>query len=121
MAICEQHGLQVKWFDEEARAVCRRRRVDQVTIRSAGNGAGQPAFAQPGGRLKYELAFFIGHKVLHNGDGASRLTAPCIRGRRGIELRAGMGAQDVLYAWRDFECSFFAVLCCARAFRFADF
>ena len=28
---------------------------------------------------------------------------------------AGMGAQDVLYAWRDFECSFFAgALLCPR-------
>jgi hypothetical protein len=44
---------------------------------------------------------------MHSGDGdASQSTA-------------GMGAQDVLYAWRDFECSFFAgaLLCPRMPFR----
>ena len=67
-------------------------------------------------RLKYELAFFVGHKILHNGDGI-------ISPHKGVQAgeaetqgsAAGMGAQDVLFAWRDFECSFFAgALLCPR-------
>jgi hypothetical protein len=68
------------------------------------------------GRLKYELAFFIGHKVLHNGDGAiSPHSAMHSGDGETSSSAAGMGAQDVLYAWRDFECSFFAgALLCPR-------
>jgi Protein of unknown function (DUF3612) len=68
------------------------------------------------GRLKYELAFFIGHKVLHNGDGAiSPHSAMHSGDGEASSSAAGMGAQDVLYAWRDFECSFFAgALLCPR-------
>jgi hypothetical protein len=67
-------------------------------------------------RLKYELAFFVGHKILHNGDGAisPHSAAPSGDGEPHTSS-AGMGAQDVLYAWRDFECSFFAgALLCPR-------
>ena len=44
---------------------------------------------------------------MHSGDGEASTSA------------AGMGAQDVLYAWRDFECSFFAgaLLCPRTPFR----
>jgi hypothetical protein len=67
-------------------------------------------------RLKYELAFFIGHKILHNGDGAiSPHSAMHSGAGEASNSTAGMGAQDVLYAWRDFECSFFAgALLCPR-------
>ncbi len=70
-------------------------------------------------RLRYDLAYFIGHRLLHNGDGlvsaheaswSVKVEQPAVAGAAG-----GMGAQDVLYAWRDFECSFFAgALLCAR-------
>src|SRR5258707_70708 len=71
-------------------------------------------------RLRYELAYFIGHRLLHNGDGLVSpreatwgLEAESAAGPAGVR---GMGAQDVLYAWRDFECSFFAgALLCPRA------
>ncbi len=68
-------------------------------------------------RLKYELAFFVGHKILHNGDGAisPHSAVHSARERAPRPPRRGMGAQDVLYAWRDFECSFFAgALLCPR-------
>jgi hypothetical protein len=62
------------------------------------------------------LAFFIGHKVLHNGDGAiSPRSATQAGDGDALSSAGGMGAQDVLYAWRDFECSFFAgALLCPR-------
>jgi hypothetical protein len=62
-------------------------------------------------RLKFDLAAHIGHKVLHGGDG---LKSPHATGGEmggspeGGSAAAGMNAQDVLHAWRDFECSFFA-------------
>jgi transcriptional regulator with XRE-family HTH domain len=117
LAICKRHGLQIKWFDEEARGA-----------QSPGGALIRSRFEAPGtvlvnrrlrsqeGRLKYELAFFIGHKVLHNGDGAISPHSAMYSGDgEASSSAAGMGAQDVLYAWRDFECSFFAgALLCPR-------
>src|SRR5450631_11915 len=117
MAICKRHGLQVKWFDETTPGG-----------QTPGGALIRSRFEAPGtvlvnrrlrsqeGRLKYELAFFIGHKVLHNGDGAiSPHSAMHSGDGETSSSAAGMGAQDVLYAWRDFECSFFAgALLCPR-------
>jgi Zn-dependent peptidase ImmA (M78 family) len=73
-------------------------------------------------RLKFDLATHIGHKVLHGGDG---MKSPHATGgemggspESGSE-NAGLRAQDVLHAWRDFECSFFAgaLLCPKIPFR----
>jgi hypothetical protein len=117
MAICKQHGLQIKWFDEEARdgqppagALIRSR------FEAPGTVLVNRRLRSQEGRLKYELAFFIGHKVLHNGDGAiSPHSAMHSGDGEASSSAAGMGAQDVLYAWRDFECSFFAgALLCPR-------
>lgn len=117
LAICERHGLQVKWFDEEARGG---QRGGGALIRSRFEAPGTVLVNRrlrgQEGRLKYELAFFIGHKVLHNGDGAiSPHSAMHSGDGETSSSAAGMGAQDVLYAWRDFECSFFAgALLCPR-------
>lgn len=112
VGLCKRHGLEIRWFDDTRRA-----------------NAGPPVrarFETPGivhvnrrlrhqeERLKYELAFFVGHKILHEGDG---LISPRYAAHTDefAAAPAGMGAQDVLYAWRDFECSFFAgALLCPR-------
>jgi hypothetical protein len=74
-------------------------------------------------RLKFDLASHIGHKVLHGGDG---LKSPHATGGEmgespdsGSPFHAGIEARDVLLAWRDFECSFFAgaLLCPKVPFR----
>ena len=114
--ICKRNGLQIRWFDDHAG--------------KAGDAPVRARFAAPGTvfvnnrlkkqpeRLKYDLAFFIGHKILHNGDGLiSPHSATQTRDADadGPGSRGGMGAQDVLHAWRDFECSFFAgALLCPR-------
>jgi transcriptional regulator with XRE-family HTH domain len=114
MEICKRHCLEVKWFDGDGRkpngALVRSRFEAPGTVFINKRLRGQEE------RLKYELAFFIGHKILHNGDGmisphsAMQSTDGDSAGSAG-----GMGAQDVLYAWRDFECSFFAgALLCPR-------
>ncbi|HEX3397606.1 MAG TPA: DUF3612 domain-containing protein [Steroidobacteraceae bacterium] len=116
--ICERHGLQIKWFDGDGRkssgALVRSRFEAPATVLINKRLRGQSE------RLKYELAFFVGHKILHNGDG---MISPHSAAQSGDGespgSAAGMGAQDVLYAWRDFECSFFAgaLLCPRTPFR----
>jgi transcriptional regulator with XRE-family HTH domain len=120
MAICESHGLQVKWFDGDGR------KPSGALVRSRFEAPGtvfvNRRLRSQHERLKYDLAFFIGHKVLHNGDGAiSPHSTVSAADAGGTALdgpggsAAGMGPQDVLYAWRDFECSFFAgALLCPR-------
>jgi transcriptional regulator with XRE-family HTH domain len=114
MGICERHGLQIKWFDGDGRkpsgALVRSRFEAPATVLINKRLRGQEE------RLKYELAFFVGHKILHNGDG---MISPHSTAQSGDAESpgsvGGMGAQDVLYAWRDFECSFFAgALLCPR-------
>ena len=114
MAICKRHGLQVRWFDGDAR------KPSGALVRSQFEAPGtvliNKRLRNQEERLKYELAFFIGHKILHNGDGAiSPHSAIHTGDGEAAGSAAGMGAQDVLYAWRDFECSFFAgALLCPR-------
>ncbi len=116
MTICKRHGLHIRWFDGEGTG---------ADARLPGGGLMRSRFEAPNTvlvntrlrkqeeRLKYELAFFIGHKVLHNGDGA--ISPRGARDSEPVSSAPGMGAQDVLSAWRDFECSFFAgALLCPR-------
>lgn len=112
--ICRKLGLQIRWFDDEsepARAMVRSRFEAPHTVWINKRLKAQ----EP--RLKYELAFFAGHRIMHNGDG---LVSPHEATWNEVaEAAAGgtsMGPQDVLYAWRDFECSSFAAaLMCPRA------
>lgn len=114
LAICKHLGLQIKWFeekDESARAMVRSRFEAPNTVWINKRLKTQ----EP--RLKYELAFFAGHRIMHNGDG---LISPHeATWNESAEATAGgtsMGPQDVLHAWRDFECgSFAAALLCPRA------
>ena len=74
-------------------------------------------------RLKYDLANHIGHKVLHDGDGAR---APQVSGGRVSDRRhdgasLNVDAKDILYAWRDFECSYFAAALLAPKTPFRQF
>jgi transcriptional regulator with XRE-family HTH domain len=120
IAICKRHGLQIRWFDDHGPAAVARM-PSGALIRSRFEAPAtvlvNKRLRNQEERLKYELAFFIGHKVLHNGDGAISPHSAMHSGD-GEALSssaAGMGAQDVLYAWRDFECSFFAgALLCPR-------
>ena len=70
-------------------------------------------------RLKYDLALYIAHKVLHDGDG--QISNHASGGELGGSPRPfehkseEIKQKDILYAWRDFECSFFAgALLCPR-------
>jgi len=74
-------------------------------------------------RLKFDLANHIGHKILHGGDGAR---APQVSGGRVSDRRhdgesLNVDAKDILYAWRDFECSYFAAALLAPKTPFRQF
>jgi transcriptional regulator with XRE-family HTH domain len=127
MALCKRHGLEIRWFDRKP--VLARHNDDEVrsVVRSFFDSPGtvyvNNALQSDAARLKFDLASHIGHKVLHGGDG---LKSPHATGGEigespdsGSPLRAGIEARDVLLAWRDFECSFFAgaLLCPKVPFR----
>lgn len=68
-------------------------------------------------RLKYDLAVQIGHCVLHNKDGVN--SALITKDKTKEVESSHVNPQDILFAWRDFECSFFAgaLLCPKVPFR----
>ncbi len=74
-------------------------------------------------RLKYDLANHIAHKVLHDGDGARspQTSGGRVSGRRHESDSESLDAKDVLYAWRDFECSYFAAALLAPKTPFRQF
>lgn len=119
MRLTRQHGLTVRWFerkpvlardkDRELRSVVRSFFESPRTLYLNRGLQADPA------RLKFDLASHLGHKVLHGGDGLK--SAHATGGEMGGSPEGGassggritpMSAQDVLHAWRDFECSFFA-------------
>jgi transcriptional regulator with XRE-family HTH domain len=118
LAICKAHGLAIKWFDAKAR------RDGEPLVRSRYEPPGtvvvNERLRDQEARLKYELAFYLGHKILHNGDGMilPHHATQSVQADNGAGP-APMGAQDVLFAWRDFECSVFAgaLLCPRQPFR----
>ncbi len=126
MGMAKLHGLQLRWFERRAALVRDNDQEVRSTVRSFFEAPhtvylNQALRADPA-RLKFDLATHIGHKVLHGGDG---MKSPHATGgemggspESGSE-NAGLRAQDVLHAWRDFECSFFAgaLLCPKIPFR----
>src|SRR5512146_2102463 len=115
LRLCRQHGLAVRWFDRkpvlardndrELRSVLRSFFESPRTVYLNRGLQASPA------RLKFDLATHLGHKLLHGGDGlkSAHATGGEMGGSpEGGAQAAGMSPQDVLHAWRDFECSFFA-------------
>ena len=74
-------------------------------------------------RLKFDLANHIAHKILHDGDGARapQVSGGRVSGRRHDAESESLDAQDILFAWRDFECSYFAAALLAPKTPFRQF
>ena len=74
-------------------------------------------------RLKFDLANHIAHMVLHDGDGARtpRVSGGPATGRRYDADSPNIHAQDILFAWRDFECGYFAAALLAPKTPFRQF
>ena len=116
MHLYRQHGLSLRWFerkpllardkDGEVRSMVRSFFESPRTVYLNRGLQSDPA------RLKFDLASHLGHKVLHGGDGlkSAHATGGEVGGspEGGTPAATGMSAHDVLHAWRDFECSFFA-------------
>ena len=131
MAITRQHGLEIKWFDKIPAEIAQANSCNP-------DGLVSSFFTPPATiyvneilksypkRLKYDLSVHIGHCVLHDKDG---LKSVLIAGSNQPENNSAgypdgncssdVNPQEILYAWRDFECSFFAgaLLCPKVPFR----
>ncbi len=130
-AIASKAGLAISWFDT----------VPGEIAQEAGSGPQSvvSSFFEPPNkihvnerlkmrpaRLKYDLAVHIGHCVLHNKDGLKSVMVAgqshgdgIYDGNLSSQQSSTVDAQDILHAWRDFECSFFAgaLLCPKVPFR----
>ena len=127
--ICKNLGLKIRWFDREP---------DLMLDETGGyaNNLVRSFFVAPDQifvnerlrkqpqRLKYDLAVQIGHRVLHGADGVKGImVAGRSSSNRGVllsdSLQTSVDTQDIIHAWRDFECSFFAaaLLCPKVPFR----
>src|SRR5579871_4043877 len=113
--LCKQHGLEIRWFERKPVLVRDKDREVRSMVRSffepPGTVYANRALQSDPARLKFDLAAHIAHKVLHGGDGLK--SAHATGGEMGGSPESGsdavgMDPQDVLHAWRDFECSFFA-------------
>jgi Zn-dependent peptidase ImmA (M78 family) len=127
MEISEARGLKISWFT---------RLPEMEDVTDASNKLVTSYFQPPRTvylnkilksnipRLKYELAVHIGHNVLHNSDGEKSIMVVGSQAQYDIQKdqppsSTHLDAQDILHAWRDFECSFFAaaLLCPKVLFR----
>ena len=115
LQLCRRHGLEIRWFERKPVLVRDKDREVRSMVRSffepPGTIYANRALQADPARLKFDLAAHIAHKVLHGGDGlkSAHATGGEMGGSpEGGSSAAGMDAQDVLHAWRDFECSFFA-------------
>ncbi len=123
--LAKHHGLELKWFERRPLLVRDNEQAVRSTVRSFFEAPGtiylNQSLRNDPARLKFDLATHIGHKVLHGGDGmkSPHATGGEMGGSPESGSEAGLRAQDVLHAWRDFECSFFAgaLLCPKIAFR----
>ena len=119
-AIVRDTGLSVRWTDDGRDG--RADRLLRARFEPPGTIVINRRLKDQEARLKYTLAFFVGHRILHNGDG---VVPPHSAAGAGLEdtppvsAPAAMSARDVLLAWRDFECSAFAgaLLCPKQPFR----
>lgn len=124
-------GLTIKWFNRVPDDLVDEMGGDSKSVISSFFKPPSTIYAnerlksQPQ-RLKYDLAVHIGHCVLHNKDGIKSLMVagsnkiePQQSQRLSAAQSSTLDAQDILHAWRDFECSFFAgaLLCPKVAFR----
>lgn len=127
IGLCQRHSLEIRWFERKPLLA----RDNDQDVRSVVRSFFEPpctvflnkVLQTDAARLKFDLATHLAHKVLHGGDG---LKSPHATGGdmggspdSGSPFHAGIEARDVLLAWRDFECSFFAgaLLCPKIPFR----
>ena len=121
--ICKRLGLKIRWFDRAPDII---EDPDQkgfkTLVRSFFDSPKtiyvNERLKQNPSRLKYDLATHIGHTVLHDRDGLRSISAvggTTYDTKSWSNQTQTVDSKDILHAWRDFECSFFAgALLCPR-------
>ncbi|WP_426369137.1 DUF3612 domain-containing protein [Pseudocolwellia sp. HL-MZ7] len=133
IAITKNLGLVIKWFDKTPEGIL----ASPDSYSEQAKNVVTSFFEPPNKifvnkvmkkrqlRLKYDLAVHIGHCVLHDKNGtrnvlfAGQAPSDSWRERSDAYQTSIIDTQDILNAWRDFECSFFAgaLLCPKVPFR----
>jgi transcriptional regulator with XRE-family HTH domain len=116
LRLCRRHGLEIHWFDRRPVMARDNDREVKSVVRSFFESPStvylNRELQEDTARLRFDLASHLAHRVLHGGDGlkSAHATGGEMGGSPddGRQSSGGMNTQDVLYAWRDFECSFFA-------------
>jgi len=121
-------GLSIKWFDKAP--IKDRRDTDfplNTVVRSFFEAPNtvylNSALKEHPERLKFDVANHIAHMVLHDGDGARapQISGGRVAGRRDDVESVNVDAKNILLAWRDFECSYFAAALLAPKTPFRQF
>ena len=127
-SIAKDLGLEVNWFDKRSFADKGDNEAPlNMLVRSFYDAPNKVylnrSLEKNPARLKYDLANHIAHKVLHDGDGARapQVSGGRVSGRRHDAESPNVDSKDVLYAWRDFECSYFAAALLAPKTAFRQF
>jgi transcriptional regulator with XRE-family HTH domain len=125
--IAKHLGLEIRWFDKPPASDIGEDLPIKSLVRSFFDAPNRVylnrALEKAPARLKFDLANQVAHMVLHDGDGARTpqisggrtSTRPVDDGTRNLDAR------DILYAWRDFECSYFAAALLAPKTPFRQF
>ncbi len=111
--LAKKLGLEIFWFTNSLSNKSRSDRKPSLNrlVRSFYDPPGKiyinAVLKEEPARLKYEIANHIAHKVLHDGDGArfAQVSGDLLTGRRQPD---DSDTKDILFAWRDFECNYFA-------------
>lgn len=126
--IAKKLGIGIRWFDNSAFKDRREAaRPLNTLVRSFFDSPNKiylnRELEKNPARLKYDLANQIAHKVLHDGDGARALqvSGGRVSSRRHDADSPTLDAKDILHAWRDFECSYFAAALLAPKTPFRQF
>jgi transcriptional regulator with XRE-family HTH domain len=128
LSIAKELGLEINWFDKNS--FKDKGDTDaplNMLVRSFYDAPNKVylnrSLEKTPARLKYDLANQIAHKILHDGDGARtpQISGGRVSGRRHDTESPNLDAKDVLYAWRDFECSYFAAALLAPKTPFRQF
>lgn len=126
--IAARVGLEIHWFEQQP---ANDRSLQDLSLKKAVRSFFDApnkiylnkAIERTPARLKYDLANHIAHVVLHDGDGARapQISGGLVPGRRHDGEGPNVDAKDILYAWRDFECSYFAAALLAPKTPFRQF
>lgn len=127
-AIAKRLGLIIRWFDRRTfKDAGDTDRPLNTIVRSFFDAPNRVylnrSLEKNPARLKYDLANHMAHKVLHDGDGARapQVSGGRVSGRRHDAESTTVDSKDILYAWRDFECSYFAAALLAPKTPFRQF